>query len=200
MDEAEQHYLKALELDPKEASAHGNYGNFLWEERHRGEEGEEHFRRALELEPEDAAVHLNRTELLVSLGRPGEARRELQWAWKRVFNDDGTERLRALLLAGLVLRLEGKTDEAILGRFATLFRTKFETDGGSYDVLLSALEARLSKEDFSLYSRLAAILTGKSKPEALNDFPRWQSVKPLPLEGALFDEVGDAEITLPRTL
>ena len=77
-EEAVELYRKSLELDPACASAHYNLGAY---ELRRGEyaAAERHFRAALQAKP-SAAAHRGLAEALTNLGRPDEARSELEQA------------------------------------------------------------------------------------------------------------------------
>lgn len=70
--EAEEHYRKALALNPRHASAHGGLGGVLLD-LGRQEEAEASCRRALEIQPDCALTHVNLGIALCNLGRLEEA-------------------------------------------------------------------------------------------------------------------------------
>jgi Tfp pilus assembly protein PilF len=51
-DQAEKHYKKALELEPNNAAANGNYALFLEVIRKNYDQAEAYYKKALELEPD----------------------------------------------------------------------------------------------------------------------------------------------------
>ena len=78
-DEAAEAYRKALELDPKSASAHYNLGVNLARSG-KFAEAESHLRSAIKADPKNAAAHLKLAEVLESRGHTDEARREIEAA------------------------------------------------------------------------------------------------------------------------
>ena len=72
LDEAVDHYRRAIELDPQQGGAHSALGLIL---RAGGQTDEavEHYRAALALDPENAATHSNLANILVEDGRSSEA-------------------------------------------------------------------------------------------------------------------------------
>ena len=71
-DEAVTHYRRALEMNPRDASAQHNLGAALARQGRR-EEAIEHYRRALEIDPQHAAAHHNWGVALGRLGQWDEA-------------------------------------------------------------------------------------------------------------------------------
>ncbi|KYK36599.1 MAG: hypothetical protein AYK18_02580 [Theionarchaea archaeon DG-70] len=71
-EEAEDHYKKALDINPEDADAHYNYA-ILLKEINRFEEAEDHYKKALEINPEDADAHYNYAILLEEINRFEEA-------------------------------------------------------------------------------------------------------------------------------
>jgi superkiller protein 3 len=74
-DEAVRAYRKAIELDPKFASAHYNLGSSLARSGQLAE-AERYLRKALDADPTSAAAHQQLAQVLTGLGRTDEARRE----------------------------------------------------------------------------------------------------------------------------
>jgi tetratricopeptide (TPR) repeat protein len=81
-EEAEQAYIKALELDPKLSEAHLNLGK-LYHDAGMLEKSEAHYRAAVEYAPRDATPYFNLGVLLEDLKRPREAARCYQEALDR---------------------------------------------------------------------------------------------------------------------
>jgi len=72
LDEAIEHYRRAIELLPAYAEAHLNLGETL-QARGKTQSAIEHYQRGLELKPENAEAHNNVASLLASQGRNREA-------------------------------------------------------------------------------------------------------------------------------
>lgn len=79
LDEAVEHYRRAIELDPQQAGAHSALGLIL-RAGGRADEAVEHYRAALELDPENAATRSNLANILVEDGRSSEAASHYRWA------------------------------------------------------------------------------------------------------------------------
>ncbi|MBU7011755.1 MAG: tetratricopeptide repeat protein [Theionarchaea archaeon] len=71
-EEAEDHYKKALDINPEDADAHNNYAILLYEI-NRFEEAEDHYKKALDINPEYADAHYNYAILLEEINRFEEA-------------------------------------------------------------------------------------------------------------------------------
>jgi tetratricopeptide (TPR) repeat protein len=76
-DEAEQNYLKAIELSPGYATAYHWYGNFLANFPHRLGESRQMIEKALELDPLSSIIQLNLADRYVQIGRYADAERAL---------------------------------------------------------------------------------------------------------------------------
>jgi tetratricopeptide (TPR) repeat protein len=80
-EEAEEHYLRALDIDPEDATAHHNYAVLLHTELGRLEEAEDHYQEALDIDSKYFRAHHNYALLLDrELGRPEEAEEHYQEA------------------------------------------------------------------------------------------------------------------------
>jgi TolB-like protein/Tfp pilus assembly protein PilF len=75
--EAEQNYLKAIELSPGYATAYHWYGNFLATFPHRLGESMQMIEKALELDPLSSIIQLNLVDRYIQMGRYPEAERAL---------------------------------------------------------------------------------------------------------------------------
>jgi serine/threonine-protein kinase len=106
-DEAEQHFKKAIALNPNYATAHQWYGSYL-AARGRLDEAVVEARTAYELEPFSLTIHSDYVRSLYYAGRLDEAKKELM---KLREMDQGFGRAHYEL--GLVLEEEGKLEEAI---------------------------------------------------------------------------------------
>jgi eukaryotic-like serine/threonine-protein kinase len=106
-DEAITHYKRALELDPKDATAHSNYGNALMD---KGllDEAIHQYDTAIELDAEHAPAHYNRGLALKDKSRLDEAIQE----WREAVKFD-PEHAPAHFNLGLALKDKGQLDEAI---------------------------------------------------------------------------------------
>ncbi len=107
LEEAERHYLRALELDSENLAAHSNYAISL-DNTGRSEEAERHYLRVLELDEDNTDVRNNYANLLTRTGRLEEAERH----YLRVLelDEDNTD-VRNNYSALLALR--GLFDESI---------------------------------------------------------------------------------------
>jgi tetratricopeptide (TPR) repeat protein len=72
-DRAIPQYRKALELNPRNASAHQRLGFLLCFAKHQLEEGSAHSREALRLNPDQALARCDLGSALLQLGKPDEA-------------------------------------------------------------------------------------------------------------------------------
>src|SRR6185312_7528549 len=105
--EAEQHFKKAIALNPNYATAHQWYGSYL-AARGRLDEAVVQAKTALELEPFSLTIHSDYIRNLYYAGRLDEAKKE---SLKLKQTDPSFGRAHYEL--GLVLEEEGKLDEAI---------------------------------------------------------------------------------------
>jgi superkiller protein 3 len=78
-DEAAKAYRKAIQLDPKSASAQYNLGSSLARSG-KFAEAENHLRSAIKADPKNAAAHLKLAEVLEKLGHTDAARKEIEAA------------------------------------------------------------------------------------------------------------------------
>ena len=78
-NEAEEHYKKELELEPKNPDVHDNYA-ILLAKSGRKIEAEKHFREAIELAPKDARTHSNYANFLIQNGQFSKAEKEVRIA------------------------------------------------------------------------------------------------------------------------
>ena len=79
VDEAIDHYRKALKIKPDFAEAHINLGNAL-ARRGQVDEAISHYRKALEIKPENAEAHNNFGVVLAGHGQVDEALQHFQKA------------------------------------------------------------------------------------------------------------------------
>jgi TolB-like protein/Tfp pilus assembly protein PilF len=104
---AEAAARRALDLDPRVAGADVALGN-VYRDRWQWARGEEHYLRALEIDPDDVEAHQQYAELLLGMGREGEALRSA----RRAVALDPTSAIRLNEL-GNVLIANGRPREAI---------------------------------------------------------------------------------------
>jgi len=107
VDEAVEHFNRALELKPNSAEIHNNLGNAL---RNLGEidSAIAHYRKALEYKPKFAAAHYNLAVMLAGQGKADEAIAEYRKALR--LKPDDVDTLSNL---GFELAQTGKSGEAI---------------------------------------------------------------------------------------
>ena len=181
-DEAEKLYRKALELDPNLAHIVGGFAVFMYEVRKNYDEAEKHFRKALELDPDDLQVRANYLEFLLVSRRLEEARRVSAELWGRTSADVSSLTTIVAFQLGLLLLFDGKDDIGALARLKTLFAMHLHRETWRFEGLLSAAESLLEPDNKKLYTALAEAIRGPDKVAALDDFPRWKAVTPIPLD------------------
>jgi tetratricopeptide (TPR) repeat protein len=108
IDEAIDHYRKALEIEPNHAEAHNNLGLAL-AGRGRIDEAIDHYQRTLKIDPGDAAAHVNLGLALAGRGRIDEAMSHFQKALD-IKPDDAEGHYNL----GLALAVRGRMDEAMV--------------------------------------------------------------------------------------
>jgi len=105
-DEAEKHYKRAIELNPKDADLHFNCGLSLYKQK-KYDEAEKHYKEALKLNPKDAKAHINYGLLLFEQKRYDEAEKHYKEALK-----DPNYAAKAHINYGLLLFEQKRCDEA----------------------------------------------------------------------------------------
>ena len=108
LERAERAALRALELDPSNASAEVALGNVA-RDRQEWRDSESHYLRALQIDPDNVEAHQQFAELLTSIGRQEEAVRSA----RRALELDPTSAIRAYVL-GYILTDNGSDAEAIV--------------------------------------------------------------------------------------
>jgi Flp pilus assembly protein TadD len=137
-DEAVAHYRKALELNPKYASAHNNLGHLLTNIG-RTDEAMVHLSKALELNPKNAEAHNNFGILLAMIGRPDEAMVHFQKALELNPNYANAHSNLGNLLATI-----GRSDEAIARYQKAL---ELNPNNGQAHYNISILLAKMGRTD-----------------------------------------------------
>jgi TolB-like protein len=108
LEKAERAALRALELDPSNASAEVALGN-VTRDRKKWRDSETHYLRALQIDPDNVEAHQQFAELLASIGRQDEAVRSA----RRALELDPTSAIRAFVL-GYILSDNGSDAAAIV--------------------------------------------------------------------------------------
>ena len=118
LDEAEENLRRALELDPRHASALQNLASVLVRKQHH-EQAVDAYRRLIEIDPRSAAAHSGMGIALYYLGRTDEALQSVDRALaidpnfeEALINRKGMPQVKAHADAGVVLMAQGKLDEA----------------------------------------------------------------------------------------
>jgi len=104
---SEEHYKKALEIDPNNADAHNNYAILLID-LDRKNEAEEHYKKALEIKPDYGDAHYNYANLLVDLERKNEAEEHYKKALETKPDDSEAHYNYAILLVNLGRKSEAE--------------------------------------------------------------------------------------------
>jgi tetratricopeptide (TPR) repeat protein len=88
-DKAEQHYLKALAIDPDSVNANSNYANLLFDGRKDYEKAEQHYLKTLEIDPDEVYANYNYAMLLSDIRKDyDKAEMYFQVALKQAPNDE----------------------------------------------------------------------------------------------------------------
>jgi len=181
-NEAERLYRKAIELDPANKYAVTNYAAFLHESRGDYIEANDLFRRAMEIDPTETAVPTKFTRFLIERGELEEARKLSDRAWALITEGEAKWVVATAMFRGLLLRVANKDDTPALGRLRGLFDRGFLRTPKKYASLFTAVDKGLSKEDRKLYRAIADAIMEEEKVAALDEFPRWKKVDPIPLD------------------
>ncbi len=184
-DRAEKYYQKALEIEPDDARVNGNYALFLENIRKDYDRAEKYYQKALEIEPDDANNNGNYANFLLSQGRLEEAQERLRKAWQHC-SDEGQEQLGAELsfYEVVVARLQGqqKEETVTLGKLKFLFAKNFERSPWDLSGVLDRMRAEgVPEEEMEFYETLAAAVSDETQVDKLEEFPKWQKVKPVPV-------------------
>lgn len=137
VSEAEGLYRKAIELDPKDATAYSNLGIAL-DDLYRHEEAEAAYRKAIELQPDFVVAYNNLGDTLRKLHRLEESEATLRKAIE--FKPDYNSANHNL---SLTLRTLGKDKEAL--RFAE-YAHRLAPENTSYVLNLAAIHKKLNHE------------------------------------------------------
>ncbi len=106
LDEAMEHYRRAIQINPNEAMAHGNYATALWLSG-RFDEAENEFQEAIQIKPDYYLAHANYCDLLLKRGKLDAAEGEVRQLL-RLAPDSPV----SLYHYGYWLMLRGKLDDA----------------------------------------------------------------------------------------
>ena len=98
---AREHVTRALELDPELGEAHGALANLVMQEDHDWARAEREFERALSINPSDTQARITYSTLLNTLGRSGDAERQL---WQGLETDPSSRLTRHLLIGSALDR------------------------------------------------------------------------------------------------
>lgn len=181
-DEAERLFRKAMELDPERARGFTNYAFFLHEARGDYIKPNDLYRRAMKLDPADAVTPALFTRYLIERGELKEAIEMSDRAWSLCIGGATREAAESAMFRGLLLHCGNKDDAPALGRLQVVFDRGFLRAPRQYASLFSAVDQRLSEEDRMLYHTIADAILEEEKVAALDEFPRWKKVDPIPLD------------------
>lgn len=181
-DEAERLLLKAMELNPGDAYTVESYALFLHEARGDHTKPNELYQRAMALDPAQPSAYVNFTKFLIERGNLEAASEMSDRAWALVVGGAPSTTVTTAMYRGLLMRLANKDDTPAIGRLHGLFGRKFSRGRRSYANVFTAVDERLSEEDRKLYHAIAGAILDKDKVVALDEFPRWKKVEPIPLD------------------
>ncbi len=180
-DEAEKLYRKALEIDPNRAVTIGNLANLMHEVRKKDDEAERLHRKAMELDPDTLDFRANYLEFLLASRHLEEGGKFSAELWGKTSADVSSLTTVVAFQLGLLLLLDAKDDTGVLGRLKTLFQMGLHRANWRFKELLSAVESGLDANNTKLYTALAEAIRDPESVAALDDFPRWKAVTPIPL-------------------
>ena len=186
VDEAVEHFNRALQLKPNSAEVHNNMGNALVE-LGRTDEAIEHYRKALTVELDFSDGHYNLAIALAKLGKTDEAIAEYrQVLWLKPDNVD------ALSNIGFELAKQGDSEEAIKyynkaiklqpsnviahGRLGLVLAKQGRIEGAikQFRIVLSA-----RPDDVEMYCNLGILLEQQGKAtEAIEQYRRALQINP----------------------
>ena len=160
---AEEHYLAAVRLNPKQSESHYNYGVLLLQEnKHR--EAQDAFRKALAANPRYAEAHNNLGDLLQREGRLAEAMTEFENAI-----ESKPDFPQAHFNLGRLLVNQGKYKDAI-EEFLKTLSTQDEEAKPTYLYTTGAAYARAGDRDNAIrYLRLARDQAASRQQTRLTD-------------------------------
>jgi tetratricopeptide (TPR) repeat protein len=143
MEEAEKHYKKAIEINPKFEDSHYNYA-ILLNELNRKTEAEEQYKKAIELNPKYAGAYNNYAFLLKELNRKTEAEEQYKKAIE--INPKYAEAYNNY--ANLLIELNRKTEAEEYYKKAIKINPKYEGAHYNYANLLIELNRKTEAEEY----------------------------------------------------
>ena len=170
-DRAEEHFRRALEVDPKDADYLGNYATFLATIRKDYDRAEEHFRRALEADPKQGNVLGNYAGFLLGRGRHEEGLAVLDRALAAEGFSENPTLAAECWFYGLVHRAPEKQTEALKELKAIL------SAGGrspGWDLGPHLAQAKASgRVDLPWIEKLAAVISDGADIATLDGWAEW---------------------------
>ena len=103
-------------------------------------------------------------------------------AWGLACERPEQVRAEVALYRGVLMRMDGKDDTPAVGRLKTCLTTGFSRTIWSFEHVLGAADPKLSEEDRKLYRAMADAVLDAQKVAALDEFPRWKEIEPIPLD------------------
>jgi len=94
-DKAEEHYQKALALEPESANSNSSHAIFLTNIRKDYDKAEEYYQKALVLDPDYANYNANYAQLFLITSRKSEAERYMKIAFANMDTEKELDRLLA---------------------------------------------------------------------------------------------------------
>ncbi len=184
-ERAEAYYQKALEIEPDSALHNGNYANFLKDIRKDYDQAEAYYKKALESEPDAVYSNVNYAALLLVQRRFVEAKVQVAKAWQHCANESQKQLKAALSFHEVALaRLQRQQQEEMvaLGKLKFLFTKNFERSSWELSGVLDRMRAEgVSEDEMKFYEVLAEAVSDETQVDKLEEFPKWQKVKPVPV-------------------
>ena len=176
-------YREGLEQFPDSPELTWTFAIFMAEIRKDYDQSAQLYRKAMGLDPDDLInLRADYLEFLIVAGRFEEAAEVSEGLWRRATTEHSDVSPTVALCRGLLLLFDGKDDVEALSRLKTLFQEGLHDVEWRFEEVLSAAESILDGDNKKLYSAISEAIRDPNKVAALDEFPRWNTATPIPLD------------------